>query len=208
MNRRPSMCGLMFYFSLSAMCSIPGRVLKSSWAEKSSLSLREGPNLENCSGSHHYNAKYGWALVSGSHGQLANMKISLAPQNKILGMHEALVLTSSDSSVFSFFILFWQRVKIKYKIVVVGLSLIFFSSVYLIYDLPLWSCFNGQNLYWPLKETFLTGLLFFFRICLLFILVLPSSEKVLVTDISFLKMMAKQQSQPNELGLRPDSSTY
>lgn len=101
----------VLYFSLSAMCSIPGKVLKSSWAEKSSLSLREGPNLENCSGSHQYSAKYGGALVSGSHGQLANMKISLAPQNKILGVHEALVLTSCDSSVFSFFIFFDKELK-------------------------------------------------------------------------------------------------
>lgn len=47
--------------------------------------------------------------MSGSHGQLANMQVPLALQNKILGMHEAQVLTSSEILLLFFLPFFFFR---------------------------------------------------------------------------------------------------
>lgn len=122
MHRGPSVSGLVLYLCRSAMPSIPGRGQEPGWAEESSLGLGEGPpSRTRLQWLLSVQRKRGWALASGSHGQLAKMQIPLVPQNKILGRHEAKVLTSSETLLL-FHSHFLRKVKIKYKITAVGLN--------------------------------------------------------------------------------------
>lgn len=85
----------------------PGRREQLGREEQPPLGRRSPLRELGGSGCCQCSAKCGWALVSELHGQLGKTQIPLAPQNKILDMHEVQLLTALK--LFFFFLHFFRK---------------------------------------------------------------------------------------------------